>query len=233
MIAALKTKLRQPQTLAKIGPLLDAIDQHVDSDLTTDQKVALARFVHDTPREQIHMDTLPSRQVGNDVATDWDQAAPVIQKHLRRLAGPGGCRCGGRTGGIVAGITTTCRPGGLPSVTTPLRVLQVVRPALGGIRQHVLSLLDGLDPALVTLSVAAPPAFVREVLHSSAPALRRSRWTSPPGFRPPATFWPRAGWPASCRSLPTSSTPTARGRPGSPPWPTGIARSRSSSPPIT
>ena len=46
----------------------------------------------------------------------------------------------------------------------PVRVLQVVRPALGGIRQHVLNLVDGLDPAQVTLSVAAPPAFVREVL---------------------------------------------------------------------
>ena len=50
-------------------------------------------------------------------------------------------------------------------MTTPVRVLQLVRPALGGIRAHVLSLLDGLDPAQVTLSVAAPPAFVREVLH--------------------------------------------------------------------
>lgn len=50
-------------------------------------------------------------------------------------------------------------------MTTPLRVLQVVRPALGGIRQHVLSLLNGLDPARVTNSVAAPPAFVQEVLH--------------------------------------------------------------------
>jgi len=49
-------------------------------------------------------------------------------------------------------------------VTTPVRVLQVVRPAQGGIRQHVLNLVDGLDPAQVTLSVAAPPAFVREVL---------------------------------------------------------------------
>lgn len=49
-------------------------------------------------------------------------------------------------------------------MTTSVRVLQVVRPALGGIRQHVLNLVDGLDPAQVTLSVAAPPAFVREVL---------------------------------------------------------------------
>ena len=50
-------------------------------------------------------------------------------------------------------------------MTQPLRVLQVVRPALGGIRQHVLSLLDGLDPDRITNSVAAPPAFVAELLH--------------------------------------------------------------------
>ena len=49
-------------------------------------------------------------------------------------------------------------------MTQPLRVLQVVRPALGGIRQHVLSLLDGLDPDRITNSVAAPPAFVAELL---------------------------------------------------------------------
>ena len=80
LIAALKTKLREPSALAKIGPLLDTIDRHVDSDLTTDQKVAVARFVHDTPREQVRMDTLPSRPVGNDVATDWPHAAPMIHR---------------------------------------------------------------------------------------------------------------------------------------------------------
>jgi len=79
LIAALKSKLREPSALAKIGPLLDTIDRHVDSDLSADQKLALARFVHDTPREQIHMDTLPGHIVGNDVATDWPQAAPLIQ----------------------------------------------------------------------------------------------------------------------------------------------------------
>ena len=80
LIVALKTKLRAPSALAKIGPLLDAIDRHVDSDLSTDQKLAVARFVHDTPREQVHMDTLPGHIVGNDVATDWPQAAPLIQR---------------------------------------------------------------------------------------------------------------------------------------------------------
>lgn len=88
LLAALKAKLRSPQALAQIGPLLDTIDQHVNSDLTTDQKVALARFVHDTSRDQIHMETLPSHPVGNDVATDWDQAAPLIQNIFGVTAGP-------------------------------------------------------------------------------------------------------------------------------------------------
>lgn len=49
-------------------------------------------------------------------------------------------------------------------MTVPLRVLQVVRPAQGGMRSHVLTLLDGLDPATISCAVAAPPAFVRETL---------------------------------------------------------------------
>ena len=79
LLAALKAKLRQPQALAQIGPLLDTIDKHISSDLSSDQKVVLARFVHDTPHEQISMQTLPSRPIGNDVATKWDQATPMIQ----------------------------------------------------------------------------------------------------------------------------------------------------------
>lgn len=50
-------------------------------------------------------------------------------------------------------------------MNAPLRILEVVRPAQGGMRRHVLALLDGLDPARVTLSLAAPPVFVAEVLH--------------------------------------------------------------------
>ena len=79
MIAALKTKLRSPQAVAQIGPMLEAIDKHVDSDLTPAQEVALARFAHDTPRQQVSMDTLPSRPVGNDVETNWPEARPMIQ----------------------------------------------------------------------------------------------------------------------------------------------------------
>jgi len=49
-------------------------------------------------------------------------------------------------------------------LTRPVRVLQVVRPAQGGIRQHVLTLLDGLDPVTVSSAVAAPVDFTRESL---------------------------------------------------------------------
>ncbi len=56
----------------------------------------------------------------------------------------------------------------------PMRVLHVVRPAAGGIRQHILSLLDGLSPAAVENSVAAPPQFLaglteRRNFHASIP----------------------------------------------------------------
>ena len=49
-------------------------------------------------------------------------------------------------------------------MTRPVRVLQVVRPAQGGIRSHVLTLLDGIDPAVISCAVAAPSEFAREAL---------------------------------------------------------------------
>jgi len=45
----------------------------------------------------------------------------------------------------------------------PVRVLHVVRPATGGIRQHLRSLLNGLDPAKVVNSVAAPRKLLAAV----------------------------------------------------------------------
>ncbi len=78
LIAAVKTKLRSPQALGQIGPLLAALDTHVDSDLTAGQEVALARFAHDTPHQSVRMETLPSRPAGNDVATNWPEARPII-----------------------------------------------------------------------------------------------------------------------------------------------------------
>ncbi len=47
--------------------------------------------------------------------------------------------------------------------TQPLSVLQVVRPAAGGIRQHVISLMGATDPARVTHSIAAPAAFLHDL----------------------------------------------------------------------
>lgn len=80
LLAALKGKLREPQTLAHLPQLLDVLDAHLASDLSTDQKLALARFVHDTGRANLQMATLPSSPKGTNVATDWAKAAPLIQK---------------------------------------------------------------------------------------------------------------------------------------------------------
>ncbi len=51
-------------------------------------------------------------------------------------------------------------------MTIPIRVLHVVRPAAGGIRQHVLSLLNGLDSDQITNSVAAPPEFLAGITNT-------------------------------------------------------------------
>ena len=80
LLAALKGKLARPDILAKIGPILTTLDTHIDSDLTTDQEVALGRFLHDTPHDQIQMATLPSLDSsGTLVPTDWAKASPMIQ----------------------------------------------------------------------------------------------------------------------------------------------------------
>ena len=51
----------------------------------------------------------------------------------------------------------------MPLPHKPVRVLHVVRPAAGGIQKHVLNLLDGLNPAEVENSVAAPRAFLSDL----------------------------------------------------------------------
>ena len=48
-------------------------------------------------------------------------------------------------------------------VQAPLRALHVVRPASGGIRQHVINLLTQTDPHSVTHALAAPPAFLQSL----------------------------------------------------------------------
>ncbi len=49
----------------------------------------------------------------------------------------------------------------------PSRVLQIVRPATGGIRQHVLSLASHLDPARSTTALAAPADFLHNLPHEA------------------------------------------------------------------
>ena len=51
----------------------------------------------------------------------------------------------------------------VPPPLNPVRVLHVVRPATGGIRQHLRNLLNGLDPAEVVNSVAAPRKLLAAV----------------------------------------------------------------------
>jgi LCP family protein required for cell wall assembly len=81
LLTALKEKLRNPLVLTKIPEILDTLDKHVESDLTPDQKVVLADYLHALPKEKISMDTLPSLDSrGTLVETDWAKADPMIQK---------------------------------------------------------------------------------------------------------------------------------------------------------
>ena len=79
LVAALKKQLMSPRTLAVLPDLVNTINSHVDSDLTTDQKLAVADFVHGVPRENIQMTTLPSDEGAYFVDTRWADATPLIQ----------------------------------------------------------------------------------------------------------------------------------------------------------
>ena len=80
LLAALKVKLRSPSTFAHLPSILDTLNDHLESDLTPEQKLVLARFLQGTPRDHIRMTTLPSREKGSAVVTDWHAAAPLLQK---------------------------------------------------------------------------------------------------------------------------------------------------------
>ena len=81
LIAALKAKLRDPMVLTKLPAILAAIDEHTDTDLTDEQKVVIAEFVHSVPHANVSMQTLPSLDArSNLVATDWPHATPIIQQ---------------------------------------------------------------------------------------------------------------------------------------------------------
>ena len=78
--------------------------------------------------------------------------------------------------------------------TRPLRVLHVVRPAEGGIRQHVVSLLQQADTGRVSASLAAPPAFLQSL--PPFPNVTASPINIAPRFAPGADFlaaWRLAG----------------------------------------
>lgn len=80
LLAAIKEKMINPVVLTQIPEILTVIDKHVESDLNADQKVVIARYLHDLPRERISMATLPSKETsGRYVLTDWDKATPMIK----------------------------------------------------------------------------------------------------------------------------------------------------------
>jgi anionic cell wall polymer biosynthesis LytR-Cps2A-Psr (LCP) family protein len=80
LLAALKLKLLEPRTFAVLPKLMDTLDAHLDSDMTVDQKVALAYFLKDVPKSQIAMTTLPSIEGGYYVEPDWPKARPLITR---------------------------------------------------------------------------------------------------------------------------------------------------------
>lgn len=79
LVAAIKRKMIAPSTLVELPAIINTINKHIDSDLTTDQKIALAQFIRSAPRQNVQMVTLPSTEGSYYVYTDWAQASPLIQ----------------------------------------------------------------------------------------------------------------------------------------------------------
>src|SRR5207249_525777 len=63
--------------------------------------------------------------------------------------------------------------------TSPLRVLQVIRPAAGGMRKHLSLLCEGLAGHGIAVTVAAPPGFTLEM--SARPPIVPVEITGRPG----------------------------------------------------
>lgn len=80
LISDLKVALMQPQTLTLIPKVLDVLDRNIDSDLTPNQRIAVALFARKVPRQCIAMDTVPSAIVGNSVEADWTRTAPIVKE---------------------------------------------------------------------------------------------------------------------------------------------------------
>ena len=79
LVAALKEQMMSARTLAVLPELINTIDSHVDSDLTTNQKLAIADFVREVPHDNVAMTTMPSDEGSYYVDTRWSEAAPLIQ----------------------------------------------------------------------------------------------------------------------------------------------------------
>jgi LCP family protein required for cell wall assembly len=79
MLAALKIKLDEPHTFVVLPELINIMNASSATDLTDDQKVALAFWLHDVPKTNFEMETVPSIQGGYYVYTDWPKTAPIIK----------------------------------------------------------------------------------------------------------------------------------------------------------
>jgi glycosyltransferase involved in cell wall biosynthesis len=77
--------------------------------------------------------------------------------------------------------TNTAQSGGTVTVTKTIRILHVVRPASGGMRQHVINLVKFLNDPSVVHSIAAPGDFMAS-LPPDLPLSKRITLDIAPGF---------------------------------------------------
>ena len=80
LLAALKLKVDDPVIILPALPhLITIMNDSSDTDLTDNQKYALAYWLRNVPKQNIQMDTVPSVEGGYYVYTDWPKAAPIIK----------------------------------------------------------------------------------------------------------------------------------------------------------
>jgi LCP family protein required for cell wall assembly len=79
LLAALKVKFDQPNTLLALPQLINVLNDSAATDLTDNQKAALASWLKDVPKANFAMETCPSIPGSYYVYTDWPKAAPIIK----------------------------------------------------------------------------------------------------------------------------------------------------------
>ncbi|MGO8673938.1 MAG: LCP family protein [Capsulimonadaceae bacterium] len=80
LLDGLAARLHDPKAVLMLPMILDVVDSHVESDLTSEQEVALARLVPSIPLSRATLETLPTRGAPETVlSTDWKDATPMIE----------------------------------------------------------------------------------------------------------------------------------------------------------